>query len=410
MADMEDRTSSSLTVPVTRSRLASHHWPATRTVLIALAAALLSAGVTFAVAARSSRTAGAGAQGTMPGMESGTTPSTKAVYISPDRQQLVGVRTQVVRRQTGSSTLRTVGTLAYDETRVAQLHTKITGWVDHVNVDFVGRNVRRGQPLFDVYSPDLVSSQNDYLISFKALKQLGDHSAPDARAASEAMLRATRERLRRWDVADAAIDRLEQKGEVSKYLSVQAPFDGIVLERNVFAGQYVTPELMTFKIADLSTIWALGQVFEYELPRVSLGQEVVVEFPYGQSAKPLVGRLSFIAPEVDPQTRRIRIRAEFKNPGLAFKPETFVTLVIRGEAREELLVPKEAVLDNGDRQYALLALPNGYFEPRDIKVGPPVGGSYPVLSGLVDGDNVSHRRSSSSTPRQTSRQPCRGCP
>lgn len=199
---------------------------------------------------------------------------------------------------------------------------------------------------------------------------------------------ATRERLKRWDVTDTAIDRLERTGDVSTYLTVQAPFDGIVLERNVFAGQYVTPEMMTFKIADLSTIWALGEVFEYELPRVSVGQEVVVELPYGQSTKVLAGRLSFVSPQVDPATRRIKIRAEFKNPVLALKPETFVTLVLHGEARDELLVPREAVLDNGVRQYALIALPDGYFEPRDIEVGPAQGEFYPVMGGLRDGDNV----------------------
>jgi Cu(I)/Ag(I) efflux system membrane fusion protein len=296
----------------------------------------------------------------MPGMDgtSGGDHPTEAggqtVYVSPARQQLIGVRTAVVEPRELGTTVRTVGTLAYDETRVAQIHTKISGWVERVYVDYIGKDVRRDEPLLTVYSPELVSTQTEYLL----------------------------------DVPEEHIKELEESGKVRRTLMLHSPFNGIVLERNAFPGQYVTPEMTTFKIADLSTIWAFGAVFEYELPLIKLGQEAEIEFPYGQAKRSLKGRITFIAPEIDPQTRRVRIRAEFPNPGHTLKPETYVTVVIRTEGGRRLSIPKEAVIDNGEKRYALVAHPNGYFVPKEIQVGPPSDDFYPLLSGLKEGDIV----------------------
>lgn len=312
----------------------------------------------------------------------------KSVYISPARQQLIGVRTAAVEHRALDTTVRTVGTLAYDETRVTQIHTKIAGWVERVFVDYVGKTVRRGQPLLTIYSPDLVATQNEYLLALKAQQQLGDSAFPETRTGAESLLTATRARLRLWDVTDAQIGELERTGRARRTLTLYSPFNGVVLERNAFAGQYITPETNTFKIADLSTIWVLGQLFEYETRLVKVGEEAEIEFPYGQSTRRLKGRITFIYPEIDPQTRRIKVRVEFPNPGLEFKPESFVTVLIKSSGGHQLAVPQEAVIDTGSEQYALLALPDGYFEPRPIKVGPPVNQFYPVLDGLQSGDRV----------------------
>lgn len=332
----------------------------------------------------------------MPGMEtaepsSGQHPTEAAgrtVYISPARQQLIGVRTAEVTHRSLDTTIRTVGTLAYDETRIAQIHTKIAGWVEQLYVDYVGKFVRRGEPLFSLYSPELVSTQNEYLLALKGLEQLRSSRFPETRAAAESLVASARERLMLWDISEAQIEQLERTRQPRKTLTLYSPFDGVVLERNTFAGQYVMPEMATFKIADLSAVWALGQIFEYELPMVKLGQEAEIQFPYGQSTRTLKGRITYIYPDVDPITRRVKVRTEFRNPGFQFKPESYVTVVIRTRGESRLAIPKEAVIDTGATRYAILAHPNGYFEPRQIEVGQPVDEYYPVLQGLQHGDKV----------------------
>lgn len=327
----------------------------------------------------------------MPGMDMGggaADTKGKGVYISPARQQLIGVRTATVARQQLDTTIRTVGTLAYDETKVTQIHTKITGWIEQVHVDYVGKAVRRGQPLFTIYSPDLVATQNEYLLALKAQQQLGNSRFPETRAGAEGLVSAARDRLRLWDISEAQIEELARTGQPRKTLTLYSPFDGVVLERNAFAGQYITPEMNTFKIADLSTIWVLGQIFEYETRLAKLGQDADIQFPYGQSTRGLKGRITFIYPEVDPQTRRVKVRIEFRNPGLEFKPESYVTVLIRVGAGAQLALPKEAVIDNGTKRYAIVALPNGYFEPREIEVGEPVDEFFPLIGGLAEGDPV----------------------
>lgn len=311
----------------------------------------------------------------------------QAVYISAARQQLVGVRTAPVRRERVEGTVRTVGMLAYDETRTTQIHTRVSGWVEQLYVDYVGKRVARGQPLFAVYSPDLATAQADYLVALRAQQRLAANSNPELRAGGDALLEAARERMKRWSVTDAQIAELERTGHPTRTMTIESPFDGVVLEKEAFAGQYVTPEMSSFKLADLSSIWAVGQVFEYEAARIHVGDTVEIEFPYAQ-AKKLEAKIEFIYPEVDPQTRRVRFRAVIKNTDRSLKPDTYVTLIWRGETTDRLVLPKEAVIDTGVRKYVLLALANGYFEPRNVTTGPPIGDFYPVLSGVAEGDQV----------------------
>jgi RND family efflux transporter MFP subunit len=328
----------------------------------------------------------------MPGMDSNAPPppsgaGTKAVYVSVARQQLVGVRTGSVERQHVEGTIRTVGMLAYDESHVAQIHTKVAGWVDRLFVDYVGKPVKRGQPLFSVYSPDLVTAQSDYLVAMRSRQQAAGGPLPEAKAGAEALLGASRDRLKRWEVSDAEIATLERTGHATRTLVLSSPFDGVVLEKTAFAGQYITPEMATFKLADLSSVWVIGQVFEFEAARIHPGDDIDVEFPYAQ-ASTLKAKVDFIYPEVDPQTRRVRFRATLKNADRKLKPDTYVTLIWHGEAVDRLVLPKEAVIDTGDRKYVLLALADGYFEPRDVQVGPPIGEFYPVVSGVAEGAHV----------------------
>jgi RND family efflux transporter MFP subunit len=329
----------------------------------------------------------------MPGTEGSGVPANQArptpsgVYVSPARQQLIGVRTGLVERRRVEGTLRTVGVLAYDETRVAQVHTKVSGWIDRVFVDFIGKPVRRGQALFSVYSPDLVTAQADYLVARNARDRLLAAS-PDSRASADALVAAARQRLQRWDISDTEIAALERSGQASKTLVLSSPFDGVVLERNALPGQYLSPDMTAFKVANLSTIWVLGQVFEYEAARLRQGDTVDVEFPYGQAPRTLQARVEFVYPDVDPQTRRVRFRASLPNKDSRLKPDTYVTVELHGEPTDLLVVPSAAVIDTGARKYALLALPDGFFAPRDVEIGPPLGDFYPVVSGLGEGDRV----------------------
>lgn len=311
-----------------------------------------------------------------------------AVFIPAARQQLIGVRTTEATHRTVERTIRTVGTLAVDETRQAQVHTKVAGWAEQVSVDFVGKPVRRGQPLFTIYSPELVATQKEYLLALRARREFANSEFQETRDSAERLVAAARERLRLWDVSDAQIARLEETGEVQRTLTITSPVSGVLTEREVYTGQYVTPDLMAFKIADLSSVWAIGEVFEYEMPFITLGQTVTVEFPYGQSSAPRTGRVAFIYPDVDAQTRRARIRVDFPNPGLTFKPGTFVTLVVAVPAETALIVPREAVIDTGTKRYVILAKEGGFFGPREVTVGVPAGNDYPVISGLAHGDRV----------------------
>jgi RND family efflux transporter MFP subunit len=326
----------------------------------------------------------------MPGMEGPPPPvgaGSQAVYISPARQQLVGVRSAPVGRQQVEGTIRTVGMLSYDETRTAQIHTRVSGWVEQLYVDYVGKPVRRGQALFAVYSPDLATAQADYLVALKARQKLAENTNPDIRAGADALVQASRERMRRWNVTDEQIANLEKTGHPTRTVAIESPFDGVVLEKDAFAGQYVTPEMTSFKLADLSSIWAIGQVFEYEAARFHVGDRVEVQFPYGQ-ATTRTANIDFIYPEVDPQTRRVRFRITLDNRDGKLKPDTYVNLVWHGEATDRLVVPKEAVIDTGTRKYVLMALADGYFEPRNVQVGASIGDFYPVIAGLKEGERV----------------------
>jgi RND family efflux transporter MFP subunit len=363
-----------------------------------LVGSLLAAGIALGVGGtRVWHRSGAPATGSMPAPKTTTAtasqspvePPTKPVVrvrITPERQQLIGVRTAVVGQSLGESTIRTVGVLAYDERKVTELHAKVAGWVQKVNVDFIGKNVRKGEPLLSLYSPDLVAAQLDYLVAIKTGAGSAEHRSV-AQRLDHSLVDASRTRLELLDMTAAQIENLERTKVATKTVVLYSPFSGVVVERKAFAGQYITPDMSTVKIADLSTIWAIGQVYEYEVPRIAVGQEAEIQFPYTDT-KPVTGRVSFIYPNIDPQTRTARIRVEFRNPGVRFKPDAFVTMVLHASGKTQLSVPREAVIDTGTRQHVLIALPDGYFEPRDVSVGEPQGEVIPVFAGLAAGERV----------------------
>jgi RND family efflux transporter MFP subunit len=310
-----------------------------------------------------------------------------AIQISPAKQQLIGVRTAAVAAEDLTQTIRAVGLVQVDETRVARVHTKVSGWVRRVFVDYTWEHVERGAPLFTLYSPELVSAQKEYLIARRAESYLGQAPYREAAAGSEALLRAARERLKLWDVTDEQIRLLEERGAPQEEMTFYAPVGGHVTTRNAFPNQYITPESDLYTITDHSHVWAQAQLYEYEVAGVRVGQpaRMTVETYPGRVFE---GRVAFIDPHLDAATRTVRVRLEFDNPELALKPEMFSTIELQVPLGRRLVVPRDAVLDTGARQVVFLALPDGYFEPREIQIGQRLGDRLVVLAGLAVGDTI----------------------
>jgi Cu(I)/Ag(I) efflux system membrane fusion protein/cobalt-zinc-cadmium efflux system membrane fusion protein len=300
------------------------------------------------------------------------------VKISPERQQLIGIKTALVKSQPIHKLIRAVGRVDYAEPNISIVNLKYDGWVEKLYVNSTGRAVRKGEPLFDIYSPELVSAEQEYLIALKAGATLGDASS---------ILKSAREKLRLWDVTDSQVEELGRTGQFKKTVTVYCPGSGIVIEKNVIQGQKIMAGENLFKIADLSRVWIIGEVYEYELPFIKTGQEAKVSLSYypGES---FAGKIIYIYPYLNPETRTNQVRIEVANPGLKLKPEMFANLEIHVDYGTKLTVPSDAVLDAGDTKIVFVAKGDGYFEPREVKLGVRGQDMYEVLGGLSDGENV----------------------
>jgi membrane fusion protein, copper/silver efflux system len=309
------------------------------------------------------------------------------VKIAEGKQQLIGVQTAPVQRERLFRTIRAVGQITADESKLAHIHLKVSGWIDKVYVDFIGQLVKKGQPLFTLYSPDLVSTEQEYLIARRGKQYLGNSSFPEAAQGSESLLQSARERLRLWDISDDQIKKLDETGEVTRTLTFYSPIDGFVLDRKAFPQTNVTPDMELYTVADLSTIWATAQIYEYEVPYVHLGQQAQMEVSY-VTGKTYSGRVTYISPTLDPQTRTVQVRLEFANPKFELKPQMFSEVLLKIDYGNQIVVPPDAILDSGEKQTVFVALPNGYFEPREIKIGAKLDDKVIVLSGLKVGESI----------------------
>jgi len=309
------------------------------------------------------------------------------VQLSPAKQQLIGVRTGTVTVEDLSQAIRAVGLVETDETRVARVHTKVSGWVRKVFIDYTWQHVEKGAPLFTLYSPELVSAQQEYLIARRAQSYLGSSTYAEAAQGSEALLRAARQRLKLWDVTDEQIAELEQRGAAQEELTIYAPAGGHVAERKVFPNQYVTPDSELYTIADHSRVWVQVQLYEYESSGVGVGMPVTMTVD-AYPGRVFPGRVVFVPPHLDMATRTLPVRLEFDNPELALKPGMFATAQVRVALGRQMVVPRDAVLDTGTRQLVFLAREGGYFEPREVLVGARLGDHVVVLQGLAPGDSI----------------------
>ena len=309
------------------------------------------------------------------------------VKVSEGKQQLIGVTTATVKREPLFRTIRAVAQVTADETKLAHVHLKVTGFIDKVYVDSIGKLVKKGDPLFTLYSPDLVSTEQEYLIARRGKQYLGNSSFPAVSQGADSLLSSARERLRLWDISDEQIKKLDETGEVTRTLTFYSPIDGFVLDRKAFPQTNVTPDMELYTLADLSTIWATAEIYEYEVPYVRVGQQAQTELSYFPG-KTYSGRVTYIYPTVDPQTRTVKVRLEFPNPNFTLKPQMFAEVKLKIDYGTQVVVPQSAVLDSGDRQTVFVALPGGYFEPREIKTGVKLDEKVAVLSGVRPGETI----------------------
>jgi Cu(I)/Ag(I) efflux system membrane fusion protein len=309
------------------------------------------------------------------------------INITSQRQQLIGVRTARVERTSLRRTIRTTGHLVADETKIAHIHVKVNGWIEKVYVDFVGQLVEKGEPLFTVYSPDLVATQQEYLIALKGEDYLGKAPYRQISQGAESLLSATRDRLKLWDISDAQIKNLEQTGKVERTMTFYSPVTGFVVDRAAYPQAAVNPDKELYRVADLSDIWVNADIYEYEIPYVHLGQTATMTLSY-DPGKSYAGRVTYIYPTVDPQSRTVKVRLQFPNPEFELKPEMFADVELQVDYGTHLVVPTEAVLDSGSRKTVFVAQGDGYFSPRAVQLGPRVDNSYVVLSGLKPGEII----------------------
>src|SRR2546425_2976765 len=290
------------------------------------------------------------------------------VSIDPRRQQLIGVRTVVAKRADLTTTIRAVGVVRYDETRLADVNVKVEGWIRDLYVDYTGQAVRKGQQLFTLYSPDLLNTENEYLLALKTRDQMQQSQIADARERADALVAAARQRLALWDLSPEQIAALEARRTPETAVTFRSPVDGVVIDKAAIKGAHVVAGQMLYKVADLSVVWVEADVYEQEMPLVKVGGRAVVTLDAYQDER-FTGRVIYIYPYVDEKTRTNKIRYEFSNRGGRLKPGMFANVEITAPAGVGVTVPTDAVLDSGKEQVVFIAKSDGYFEPRRGKIG-----------------------------------------
>ncbi len=317
--------------------------------------------------------------------EGGEKTPSSTIRIDPVTQQNMGVRLGRVQKQALSKTIRTFGTITTDETGLYSVNVKFNGWIEALYVDFVGERVKKGQPLFDIYSPDLLTAQQEYLIALQQQKGLNGGS----RKGDSRLLDASRTRLAYWDLTDEQIAHLEAAGEIQKTVTIFSPASGVVIVKNALKGHYVKAGEHQYEIADLSTVWVDVDVYEYELPWVHKGMPAEMELAY-TPGKRYSGEVLFIYPYLDPKTRTARLRLSFPNPDDNLKPGMYANVYLQNTLPgKRLVVPQEAVIDSGVRKRVFVSRGKGKFEPREVTLG--VEGNdytFEVIDGLEEGDEI----------------------
>ena len=312
------------------------------------------------------------------------------IHIDPATQQNIGVTTVVAKKMKLSRTIRTTANIAYDETKLYTVSTKIMGYIEKLYVDYTGQLVRKGQPLLSIYSPDLVSTQEEYLQAIKYRNQISANGSTISKQGAEQLVESAKRRLLYWDISENEIQALEKRGTPEKTMTIYSPANGIVTDKMVINGQNIMPGMALYKIADLTTVWGLAQIYQYELPWIKLGDKVDLQLSY-MPGKSFQGRITYIYPYLDTDSKTVQVRIEIHNTnGYEFKPGMFADATIKSPLTlETVAVPNQAIIHTGTRDVAIIAIGNGYFEPRTVVLGVRGDSGYvQILKGINQGEEV----------------------
>jgi membrane fusion protein, copper/silver efflux system len=328
-----------------------------------------------------------------PAASSATAPAAPAeaplvpIQLTPQRLQSIGVTTGEVEYKVVHKEIRTVGNVEADERRLSYIQIRFPGWIQKVFANSTFQFIRKGQPLFTIYSPDLVTTEKEYLLARQNRKLLAQSSLPGVAAGAASLFDAARERLKQWEVPASEIAQIEATGQVREHLTINSPASGYITERNALPNMYVQPETRLYAVADLSTVWVYAAVFQNELGALKIGSPAsltVDSYP----GRTFAGRVDFILPQVDATTRTVRVRLVFVNPGLQLLPGMFVNVRLQIPMGRQVVIPAASVFQSGTRQIAFVDRGNGYLEPREIETGSRVEDEFIVLKGLQPGERI----------------------
>jgi len=311
------------------------------------------------------------------------------VKIDPTTVQSMGVATETVTSRDLKKEIRVSGTIDLNETEISIVNTKIMGWVERLYIDYTGQAVKKGQPLLTIYSPDLVSAQEEYLQAIHYLKSLPEGRMSDARKGAEQLVESGKRRLLNWDIPDKAITELEKRDGPEKAMTIYSPSDGVVLEKMVVTGQNVMPGMALYKVADLSVVWAIENVYEDDLPYVKVGAEADVDVS-SIPGRTFTGKVQFVSPVLDPSTKTAAVRIAIRNtPDRLLKPQMYANVTIQSPlSKSALSVSQQAIIHTGPRNIVIISLGNGYFKPQEVTLGMSANGFVQVLTGLTAGQTI----------------------
>ncbi len=314
---------------------------------------------------------------------------TKGIKIDPVTVQNIGVKTEIAENRKLNKTIRATGKVDYDETKVYSVTTKIMGYVERLYVDYTGKTVRKGEVLMDLYSPELVTTQQEYLQAIRYQKELEKSSIEEARKGADDLVQSAKRRLLYWDIPESEIKALEERGTPKKTMTIVSPVDGIVMEKMVIKGQNVMSGMTLYKIVDLSTVWILADVYQYELPWLKVGQPADIELSY-LPGKQFSGTVSYIYPYLSMESKTVKVRIQVTNTSnIEFKPEMYATVKLSSPlAINAVTVSDQAIIRTGERNIIVVALGGGYFDPRDVTLGVTADGYTQILDGIRAGENI----------------------
>ena len=309
------------------------------------------------------------------------------IRVSPEKQQLIGVKFGEVTPSAGVHTFRSVGKITMDETRFTKIQTRLDGWIEKVFVDFTGKFVEKGQPLLTMYSPEMLASQREYLLAIRSREIMKGSPLAESQQQSDSLVAASRKRLELFSLSESQILEIAKTQQPLTNITIYSPISGYIMMRNAFPKQRITAETELYTVVDLSKVWIMADVFENEAPMIRIGMPAIASLSYGGGRK-IKGTVSYIQPQVDAMTRTLKVRIEADNPNMTLKPDMFVDVEFSVSMPARMTVAAEAVLDTGLKKTVFVDRGNGYLEPRQVETGERIGDRIEIVKGLKPGERI----------------------